>query len=546
MSSVKNFLLGLWKNNRPECICFGFLIALALFAFGVHEPWYDEIQAWQIARTASWYDILFRIPHFEGHPPLWFVLLAIPAKAGISGLVALRFIGMTTLMLSGFLIIFKAPFPRWIRFLLPFTYFLFIQYGIIVRPYGIMVLLMILLAMAFPSKDEHPGRFVGLLAALCACHLFGICIAGGITIAWLLEIKNGRRWAEFLRGLWRDKRFQWMLGLLVWAVLLMIDTFPASGTEADNKPYSLAILLNSLYYVLLGLPPDAFFTNLHKYLVIKKFSLLLDVSQFVMLAMGLICWTVLLAFLPKKKWKYLLFPFAMLACLMSFYCSMHHIGLFAVLVVWSFWISLNDAPFIYPKRPQPVVYIARVLLVFAVFVPLCWTAHQLWLDTYLPVTNSRNIIAFLKEKGLSDKRIFCAWGRRFLNGQLVPDKIYSQTWAVQLNFYTPHNMFANFHHGGKKAYNSFENLEGEDAASAFARWKEGGIPEVLVGEAHVEAIWPELSRQDYIPVYRMSMYDFWKFDPPTYVPGFIYVRRDVAQQLGLQDISLMQPYGAAR
>ena len=58
------------------------LIACIVYAVGhllmglVHEPWYDEAVAWQIARSASVKDILFEIPHYEGHPPLWHLILA--------------------------------------------------------------------------------------------------------------------------------------------------------------------------------------------------------------------------------------------------------------------------------------------------------------------------------------------------------------------------------------------------------------------------------------------------------------------------------------
>ena len=42
------------------------LIVIACF----HEPWYDEAEAWQMARGASIHDLLFYIPHYEGHPSL--------------------------------------------------------------------------------------------------------------------------------------------------------------------------------------------------------------------------------------------------------------------------------------------------------------------------------------------------------------------------------------------------------------------------------------------------------------------------------------------
>ena len=107
-----------------------------------HEITYDEAQAWQIAKTASWKDILLLIPFYEGHPPFWHLLLAGPAKLGLSWHTVYAILGMGCMIASGLLLFFKAPFPRWVLCLLPFNFFLFYQYGIIVRPYALMMLLM--------------------------------------------------------------------------------------------------------------------------------------------------------------------------------------------------------------------------------------------------------------------------------------------------------------------------------------------------------------------------------------------------------------------
>jgi len=40
-----------------------------------HEPWFDEVQAWMIARCATIKELLTVIPHYEGHPPLWHMIL---------------------------------------------------------------------------------------------------------------------------------------------------------------------------------------------------------------------------------------------------------------------------------------------------------------------------------------------------------------------------------------------------------------------------------------------------------------------------------------
>ena len=158
------------KTKRTETICFLFFVALWLVATIFHEPWYDEVQAWQIAKVSYWYDFFFTIPHYEAHPPLWHLLLAVPARLGVPVEWGLKSVGFLFSAAAAFLVIFKSPFPRWLRCSIPFTYYLFFQFSVISRPYCLMWLAFVLAAMAFAHKDEHPGRFVLSLALLSAAH----------------------------------------------------------------------------------------------------------------------------------------------------------------------------------------------------------------------------------------------------------------------------------------------------------------------------------------------------------------------------------------
>ena len=49
--------------------------AFSLYIAPFHEIWADEVQAFLIARDASFSEILTVIPHQEGQPVLWHLLL---------------------------------------------------------------------------------------------------------------------------------------------------------------------------------------------------------------------------------------------------------------------------------------------------------------------------------------------------------------------------------------------------------------------------------------------------------------------------------------
>ena len=53
-----------------------------IFVGCFHEPWFDESQAWLIARCVSFKELFTYVPHYEGHPPLWHLILSVFAKNG--------------------------------------------------------------------------------------------------------------------------------------------------------------------------------------------------------------------------------------------------------------------------------------------------------------------------------------------------------------------------------------------------------------------------------------------------------------------------------
>ena len=131
----------------------GFVLAYIVVSL-FHEPMYDEAQAWMIARDASWWELIFEIPHYEGHPPFWHLILALFAKSGISFEVGLRIPGAIFCITSVWLIVFRSPFPKVVKCLLPFTYYIFFRYSIVVRPYCMTMLGLCLVAIAYKRRSE--------------------------------------------------------------------------------------------------------------------------------------------------------------------------------------------------------------------------------------------------------------------------------------------------------------------------------------------------------------------------------------------------------
>ena len=65
------------------------VVTLVLFAAMLaivgprHEPWFDEGQAWLLARDATLWDLLAHRVRYEGTPGLWHAILWLFSHAGM-------------------------------------------------------------------------------------------------------------------------------------------------------------------------------------------------------------------------------------------------------------------------------------------------------------------------------------------------------------------------------------------------------------------------------------------------------------------------------
>ena len=172
-------------TNRPGCKeganlpwPWAGLIALALAAqlalIWTHVPWADELQATALAREshtlADWY-WNFR---YEGHAPLWHLLLKIPL-AVTDDPTALKIVQSVVVLCSAALLHLRAPFSPGVKFLLSLNYFLFFEYGVIARNYSLTVLFFFG-AIAF-RRQPVAWLFIALLpqGGLQSVMLAGIC-----------------------------------------------------------------------------------------------------------------------------------------------------------------------------------------------------------------------------------------------------------------------------------------------------------------------------------------------------------------------------------
>lgn len=529
----------------PELVaCITYAVTHILMGF-VHEPWYDEAIAWQIARCAPIKELLFEIPHYEGHPPLWHLILAPFAKLGAPYELSLCIISLIFAGAACGLIIYKSPFPRIIRLLLPFTYFFFYQYGVISRPYCVMMLVFVLLAMAYQNRNTKPGIYVALLMLLCLTSAFGILLAGGLAIVWILEMWNCQNVFTFIKKMLRDKRTLWLLALLIFALILIAGIMPREDTFATSNMSTYntkKALLNSLLYMLLAWPAEVSMTNIY-----TNYELLqtLDIpwsSRIVAYLIGLTIWIILIAWAKHRKTcSLLVIPFVLYAVVASvLYMSPHHIGIGLCFLVFWFWVSLNEqvkGRFLENMSLQTRSVISSAIVILgsvSMIISLSWNITSSFQDIFYSYSSGRNEAKYIKENGLDNYRIMVGWNVSYdEDGEVSEMDINNYVQADNIAPYFDRNILFNFNNGDDTLnYTTHKKADDKQTEETISKWKEQR-PDVLYMYPDIGLIYEDINLSEYKLVFYQRNYKWWK-GFPNHSESKIYVHDDLIEELNLE------------
>ena len=171
---------------RPSDRAFAAAVAVAwlpvaLFAIWHHEMWRDELHCWLVARDSPWpWDVVHNRA-YDGHPPLWYLLLWVLEKTTHRPVV-MQVVHVGIALAVVWVFASRAPFPRPLRALFPFGYFLAYEYVALSRCYGLALLFALLLCDAHPRRLERPARTALLLAAMALTTTVATMIAAAYTL----------------------------------------------------------------------------------------------------------------------------------------------------------------------------------------------------------------------------------------------------------------------------------------------------------------------------------------------------------------------------
>ncbi|MBR1930363.1 MAG: hypothetical protein IJ833_02670 [Lachnospiraceae bacterium] len=537
-----------YPKRWPEYLAFFLYLLINLIVGYFHEPFFDEAIAWEISRHSSLKDILFYVPHYEGHPPLWHLILMPFAKLGAPYEASLTMVSLIFTGTAMWILLFRSSFPRLVKLLLPFTFFLCYQHSVISRPYCVMMLAFVLLARIYHTKNVQPLRYVLCLCLLCATSAYGIILAGSLTLVWLLELWDGQSFKGFLTNIFSKKLFPSLLMLLAWALLLIADIAPYPDTFLDAIPITVH-LPQRLLYTLLVLPADATCIQVFYYNTLLR-TTLLDPSVF---ASGCLLGALILGMMIFYAWRkgtlrLLLIPYCLFGIFAaSVYMNMHHMGIILFFLLFWLWVSTgteNVHTLPTPQSPESSRAQAykwgRILSVgvcaYMMIMSLWWTCYSCVGDILKPYSNGRSMAAFIKEYHLDNYQIMAAWTKwivRGPNGEPLKLEDIHHSIVYPILPYLKENIFCNGSFGMDGNYSIHKVPSADEIEQAFTRWRLEGAPDVLICEPDLKVLYGDsVSLDDYSPVYRQTYYRFWKSENYCGTET-IYVRKELLEELGL-------------
>lgn len=341
----------------PEWTALALYALLVGFAIPYHEPWTDEAQAWQLARTLSLHDLFHTYLRYEGSPGLWHFLLWILNRLHVS-YAGMHWVSGGIALLGISVLVFCAPFPRYIKLTLPFTYFLAFQYSVVARNYVLAPLLLFAIAALWKKGPVVVAILLGLLGNV-ALHL--LAISGGLAIVYAID--QGRE--QFRTSGSRSRLIMAAVLLALFYAFAIWTVLPPGEFLFGNAPPPIS---GHGVHLLGGLKSGA---------LRMLSSLLWSVTQPILL--GVLVWLAVIFTWHRRRRMFYLIPAASFAIFSSVYLRFWHAGLIVLLMISLFWIGDVKGPALkWPDSAKSAVLLATIAYLLA--VQLGWTIHAVVYD----------------------------------------------------------------------------------------------------------------------------------------------------------------------
>ena len=374
-----------------ESVALAAYVVVVLVGVVAHEPWWDEAQAWLLARDAGLGELLTTRLAYEGHPPLWYLVLMPFAKLG-APYKTMGFLSAAIGAVGVAILLLKMRAPVYIRVLLAFTFFLAYQFTVVSRSYVLLFPLLLLVALTYGQRGERFVRFCVLLVLMSQVSLHGAALAAALLVLCLVDrVRVPRR--QLLTGL-----SLFAVNVVVLALMLRPQVWASRGP--DLKPVTDVMRMADI----------AMRTT--------------NRTLFGMAVVSIIMLVILLVWLgfTRTLIAYVVMTASLLP-ISAIYMASWHEGLFFFVLVFAILLAYERGR----EAPRVVAIAAQVVIVIFLARQARWTFASLSYDAANDFTGSRAAAEFIRERGLDKKRLYGAGLK-----------------ALEIQPYFPRNIFRNY------------------------------------------------------------------------------------------------------
>jgi hypothetical protein len=397
-------------KDRETGWTFTLLLCLPYLAFLIwmhahHEMWRDEVHAWTLARLARGFSELVtgdRI--YEGHPPLWFWYLHVWSWFVESawGIQAATIAAATA---AAVLVVRFAPFPRYLKVLLLFSYYFGHEYTVMARNY---VLGWLLVCVFCALYHRFRTRYLALAIALALLSLtsaYGLIMSIFLLVFFVIDqvrislAPTGSRPAEITLS--ASPRILATLVITSAVMLFCVLTIEPPDANPFSPGFNFsaltpAALPNMMYHVTAGFLPWREFSVNDFW---NGFATFWDnKSIWPTYVGGGLLLLATLALYPS--WRLMLVYFAAVTAMLAFQevrfdGSPRHWGHFFMFFFAGCWLARTQ----FPRRSH---WLSTLLLVGLLALQVRSLVLGAILETREVFSGGRETAAFIRREGLQD------------------------------------------------------------------------------------------------------------------------------------------------
>ena len=403
------------------------IIFLSLGLIGIlnHEMWFDELQAWMIARDSSSINNLFQNLRYEGHPGLWHLGLYFLSRFTYNPVV-MQFYHLLIATTGVYIFVKYSPFNHQQKIFLSLGYFSLYEYGIISRSYALGLLLIYCFCTLYTHRDKSFIPLSLCLSLLCHTHVYGFVIAISLLITLVFDTIFDRGISNIISRKKLDVTISLMIFLLG-AYISLKQVIPPSDSEFAlwGIDFALSNFIETLSTITRAYLPLQQFWIEKSWQTNALVSLNLYVA--VIIAIGLFIFsTVLFIRQPVVLLMYMMGTLGVLS--LTYYVTLgvaglRHYGHLFIILIACLWIShyysetdtlLNLIQRYFLRFSKQTINFEQLINKYRkFFIQIILCTHLIaasvafTYDLSLPFSQTKAVAAFIKNQHLENMTIIC-------------------------------------------------------------------------------------------------------------------------------------------